>query len=140
MFFKEMAEFPVCSFCDQVEKKVGEQGSFLSCWLPYAANSDGDCFAFDKDKVGWFDASSNGEWRQGGDESLLPMFGEVVDRSVKHVGAEFGGVASSNVHVGADATVGLGGAAACVVGVGLFVRGRKMRKKKELGGEGRAMV
>jgi hypothetical protein len=128
-FFPEWSTFDVCMWCDG-ETKIDENGAFLGCWLPYAVDSAGDCFAYDSDKVGWFD---RGDFRRGGAESVLPKFDEDVDQRSAPVTYK----QPATVHAGASVAVG---AAAC----GLLAFGGLMAKKRRLrghgGGEGVAMT
>ena len=120
-FFTENKEFPVCSFCDGVQK-VGEGGGFLSCWLPYAANSDGDCFAYDSNNIGWY--GQTGDFRKGGTEQLLPKHTSSTREApiLTHPKNT-----TTNAHVGTSSMVGLGAAAVLCVG-GFTARKRAMKR------------
>ena len=125
-FFKENTNFPVCYQCDGVQK-VGEGGGFLSCYLPYSVNSNGDCFAYDSSQIGWF--NQNGDFKKGGSETILPQWQSSGSNDAP-VLPEFPTTTSSNAHAGAGGLVGVGAAAVFLVG-GFAARKRSLKNTPE---------
>lgn len=106
---------------------MDENGAFLPCWLPYAANSDGDCLAYDSDNIGWY---NNGQFTRGGSEILLPKF----NRNTQEFRTQSAYPEFTTKHIAADKTVAIGGAACVLVIGGFFMKRRGVRKNKG-GGE-----
>jgi len=75
--------FDTCQHCGD-GRTLGEPGSASSCWLPYAKDAEGKCFAYDAENVGWWKATRSPDdadhrdysWEavKGGTEQRVPPF------------------------------------------------------------------
>mmetsp|Transcript_24720 Transcript_24720/g.49184 ORF Transcript_24720/g.49184 Transcript_24720/m.49184 type:complete len:273 (+) Transcript_24720:86-904(+) len=101
-----------------------------TCWLPYSMNSDGYCFAYDKDRAGQWEPGSSiweAKSKRGGPEILLEG---VVQTGTETWSAGGQTLPQPTLHtssIGAAGGVGV----ACLVGAGVLARKRAKRTLKQ---------
>ena len=107
------------------------------CWIPYYVDSNSNCFAFDLANDGQFllpTPDSRGIWAKGG--VSLPISAMSDDTS--GVVPQSAAPQVQGGHIAAVA-VPVGGLAA-VIGLGIFIKKRNLKKKKPDGNKGQELV